>query len=120
MHSVSAKPTLGYATRTDAVLGLRAQRMTTRQIGEAIGIPDKTVLALEHSAGRRTRSPRPHEQLCRTVLFPIDVLDSLQRHAAVRGIHVNSLARRIVETVVDEGLVDSVLDDADDQERIVA
>lgn len=113
---MSMKPTLGYPSRTDAVLGLRAQRMTTAQIADAIGIPDKTVLALEHSAGRRTRTPRPVEQLCRTVLFPIDVLDSLSKHAASRGVHVNSLARLIVCTVVDEDLVDSVLDDADEEQ----
>lgn len=117
---MSAKPTLGYPSRTDAVLALRAQRMTTAQIADAIGIPDKTVLALEHSAGRARRSPRPVEQLCRTVLFPTDVLDSLAKHAARRGVHVNSLARLIVETVVDEDLVDSVLDDAEELESEAA
>jgi len=34
-----------------------------------------------------------------------------------RGIHPTSLARRIVATVVDEGLVDSVLDDLDELEE---
>jgi len=38
---------------------------------------------------------------------------ALAPHAARRGVHVNTLARQIVETVVDERLVDAVLDDED-------
>ena len=76
-----------------------------------IDIEEKTVIALEHSAGRPKRAPRPAEQLGRTILFPIDILNSLGPAAARRGIHPNSLARLIVATVVDEGLIDSVLDD---------
>jgi hypothetical protein len=110
---MSAKPTLGYPSRTEAVQGLRGQGLSTRQIAEAIGIEVKTVVALEHSSGRK-RMPRPAEQMGRTIVFPTDVLDSLQPHAARRGIHVNSLARLIVTTVVDDNLVDSVLDDAAD------
>lgn len=68
----------------------------------------------EHSVGRPTRALRPAEQMGRTILFPRDILDSLGPHAARRGIHPNSLARLIVETVVDEGLIDSVLDDLEE------
>jgi hypothetical protein len=110
---MSAKPTLGYPSRTEAVQGLRRQGLTTRQIAQAIGIENKTVIALEHSSGRK-RLPRPAEQMGRTIVFPVDVLSGLQPHAARRGIHVNSLARLIVTTVLDENLVDSVMDDADD------
>jgi hypothetical protein len=111
------KPTLGYPTRTAAVLALRDQRLTTHEIARRIGIPPETVTALEASAGRpRGRTPRPAEELGRTVLFPIDVLDALGPHAAARGMHPNSLARLIVTTVVDENMVDAVLDDADDLE----
>ncbi len=108
------KQTLGYASRTDAVLALRSQRLSTRQIAARIGIPENTVTALEHSAGRARRQPRPVEDLCRTVLFPIDVLDALGPHAARRNMHPNRLARLLVETIVDEKIVDAVLDDADD------
>lgn len=108
------KPTLGYPTRTAAVLALRNQRMSTSEIARAIGINESTVTALEHSAGRRRgRAPRRHEELCRTVLFPVDVLDVLGPHAARRNMHPNRLARLIVETVVDENMIDAVLDDAD-------
>lgn len=107
-----SKPTLGFSSRTDAVLALRAQGMTTRQIGERIGIADSTVTALEHSAGRsKRRALRPAEVNGRTVLFPRDVLDRLAPHAAKRGIHPNSLARLIVEIAVEECLIDGILDD---------
>lgn len=112
----SPKPTLGYPTRTAAVHGLRAQNLSTRQIAEAIGIEPKTVVALEAGSGRARpmRAERPSEQLGRTVVVPVDVLDALGPHAARRGMHVNTLARLIITTVVDEGMVDAVLDDADD------
>lgn len=108
---MGAKPTLGYPSRTDAVLALRKQGRSTPDIAIALGVEVKTVSALEHSAGRGRRAPRPAEQLGRTILFPVDVLDALGPYAARRGVHPNALARRIVEEVVDGGLVDAVLDD---------
>lgn len=108
---MSAKPTLGYASRTDAVIALRRQSLSTNEIAARLGIEHKTVTALEHSAGRPRRRPRPAEEMGRTILFPIDILDALRPHAARRGMHVNQLARRIVEQVVDDGIVDAVMDD---------
>jgi hypothetical protein len=99
-------------------MALRAARLSTREIARRIGIPTATVVALEHSAAR-ARAPRPAEQLGRTVVFPVDVLDSLRPHAARRGISVNALARLIVSTVVDEDMVDAVMDDAADAENWV-
>lgn len=112
------KPTLGYPSRTAAIIAMRAERIPTDEIARRIGIEAKTVAALELSAGRARsrRDPRPHEAICRTVLFPVDVLDALGPHAARRGIHPNRLARLIVETVVDENMIDAVMDDADDLE----
>lgn len=108
----AAKRTLGFASRTEAVLALRADGLSTRQIADRIGIEEKTVTALEHSAGRaKVRPARPTEINGRTILFPRDVLDRLAPHAAKRCIHPNSLARMIVEIAVAEGLVDSILDD---------
>jgi hypothetical protein len=107
-----AKPTLGYRSRTEAVLSLRAKGLKTSQIASEIGIAEATVTALEHSAGRALqRAKRPSEENCRTVLFPRLILDRLGPHAARRGVHPNTLARMIVEIAVDEGLVDGILDD---------
>ena len=106
------KPTLGYPSRTEAVLALRLQGLTTKTIAGRLDMSESTVTALEHSAGRaKARPPRPAEINGRTVLFPRDILDRLGPHAAKRCVHPNTLARLIVETAVDEGLIDSILDD---------
>jgi hypothetical protein len=103
------KPTLGYPSRTDAVLALQGDGLCDREIARRIGIEISTVAALAHSAGRRRR--RPSEEYGRTVVFPTDVLDALKPHAAGRGISANELARRIVCTAVDEEMIDAILDD---------
>lgn len=108
------KPCLGYPSRTAAVLGLRGNGLTTTQIAKAIGIPEKTVTALEIGSSRPRAEPSPTEQLGRTIVLPIDVLNALGPHAARRAISTNHLARLIVSTVVDEGMIDAVLDDAED------
>lgn len=107
------KPCLGYPSRTKAVLGLRGQGFSTAEIARAIGIEVKTVVALEVGSGRARPEPRVREQLGRAVIVPVDVLDALGPHAARRNISPNHLARLIVSTVVDEGMIDAVLDDAD-------
>lgn len=106
----NAKPILGYPTRSAAAVGLRAAGCSTAEIAAQLGVKHATVTALEHSAGRR-RQQRPAEAMGRTVLFAVDVLAALGPHAAKRNMHPNDLARLIVETVVDEGMIDAVLDD---------
>lgn len=108
------KPCLGYPSRTAAVIGLRGDGLNTTQIAGAIGIPEKTVIALELGSSRPRREPRPSEQLSRTVVIPTDVLDALGPHAARRCISVNHLVRQIICTVVDENMIDAVMDDAED------
>lgn len=109
------KPTLGYATRTDAVVALRGLGLDTQQIADKCGISPSTVTALEYSAARsKARAKLPSEQQGRAVVFPVDVLSSLRRPALLRGVTPNELARRIVEAVVDDGLIDAVLDDREE------
>ena len=107
---MSAKPSLGYASRTEAVQALRSQNLPTHEIARRLGVEVKTVTALEHS-GARARRLRPAEAMGRTVVVPIDVLDALRPQAERRGLSVNALVRLIVETVADEAMVDAVLDD---------
>jgi predicted transcriptional regulator len=107
------KPALGYPSRTAAVLGLRQQGLSTGQIAQALGIENKTVSALELGSSRPRREPAPSTMLGRTVVIPIDVLNALGPHAARRCISVNALARLIISTVVDDGMIDAVLDDAE-------
>jgi transcriptional regulator len=106
----AAKATLGYPSRTAAVLALRGQGLDDVEIAGRIGIRRETVaaLAISHERGRARRPAEAHGH---TVLIPDDILNGLRPHAEVRGISVNELARRIIDTVVDERLVDAVLDD---------
>lgn len=107
------KPALGYPSRTAAVLGLRQRGLSTTQIANALGIENKTVSALELGSSKPRREPAPSTMLGRTVIIPTDALDALGPHAARRCISVNSLARLIVSTVVDDNMIDAVLDDAE-------
>jgi hypothetical protein len=110
----SPKPTLGYPSRTAAVLALRQQRLTTAEIGARIGIPPQTVAALEASTRRErglSSASEDRGERYRTVLFPIELLRDLRPHAVKRDITVNELARQIVEAAIQGKLVDAVLDD---------
>ena len=108
------KPTLGHPSRSAAVIDLRQKGLDYHEIAARIGVPPKTVAALESSAGR-ARKRRPAEANGRTVVFPIDLLERLQPHAAARNVTVNELARRIVDTVIDDNLVGAVLDDGGEE-----
>lgn len=111
----SPKPTIGYRTRTEAIFALRGQGLTDRTIAERLGISTGTISALEHSAARaKSRAKRPAEEHGRTIVFQVDVLDRLAPHAAKRGITVNSLVRKLIDTIADECLVDSVMDDLEE------
>lgn len=48
---VAAKPCLGHHSRSAAVRDLRGQQLTTRQIADRIGVPPKSVAALERGQG---------------------------------------------------------------------
>lgn len=109
----SPKPALGYPSRTAAVIALRQRGLSTGQIAQMLGIENKTVSALELGSSRPRREPAPSTMLGRTVVIPIDVLNALGPHAARRCISVNALARLIISTVVDDGMIDAVLDDAE-------
>ena len=105
-------PTLGYPSLTEAVWALKQQGKTPAEIAAAIDRPLKSVKALTISAARADhRRAAPAERNGRTVLFPADVLDRLRWAAGKRAVSVNELARRIVETAVDDNMIDAILDD---------
>jgi hypothetical protein len=113
------EPILGYRSKTAAVLAMRSQGLSTEIIAERLMIASKDVAALEHSAARwkrAVRGIRPAEANGRTVLFPVDILNALGPHAAKRGISPNELARRIVETAVEENMIDAVMDDEEESQ----
>ncbi|HEV7345751.1 MAG TPA: LuxR C-terminal-related transcriptional regulator [Devosia sp.] len=109
---MACKPTLGFATRTEAVLALRAAGRTTRQIADQLGIEPKTVSALEVSAVRAIKRLRDPSALDgRLALLPADILSQMRRAASKRGMAPHELAVRIVRVVVTGDLIDAVLDD---------
>lgn len=101
------KQTLGYPSRTDAVVALRRQGKSTHEIAERIGIQPKNVAALENSALRSKKRTFGN----RTVVFPVEVLARLVPHANRRDVSANELARRIVEHALDDNMIDAILDD---------
>lgn len=107
------KPCLGYRSRTDAVMALRHQGLTTAEIAERTGIKAKDVGALEDSA-MRAASRNVQVRSDMGVALPPRLIDALRPHAEKRRVKPGYLAFRIVETVVAEGLIDSVLDDLDE------
>lgn len=104
-------PTAGFATRTEAVLAMRASGHSTRQIADALGIEPKSVTALEISAVRTAKRAPASVQSGRGVLLPMEVLNRMRRPASKRGMEPHELAVRIVRTVVMDGMIDAVLDD---------
>lgn len=103
------KPCLGYRSRSEAVVALRMQGLTTAEIAKRTGIEPKNVRALEASAMRADRFDPPRASI--GVVLPLRLMHALKPHAERRRVTPAFLAFRIVETVVAEGLIDSVLDD---------
>lgn len=104
-------PCLGYPSRTAAVLAMRAQGLTSRQIAQRIGIEIKTVSALEGSAARVNREPKRDLPSWNSVAIDMDTLRALRPHAARRGVSVTQLARELLHVLADDDLVDALLDD---------
>jgi hypothetical protein len=114
----AAKETLGYPSRTDAVLALRAMGLKPAVVAQRLGIPVKTVAALEASGRRRGQgsgvgSSRPRS----AIEITADIREQLRSHARRRDTTVELLAASILQTVAFAGLVDAVLDDAEELER---
>ena len=110
--------TLSYPSRTAACVALRAQGLTPSQIACEIGISANTVHCLLREARLRSGGMW-RSASCRTerVKIPKNDLDALVPQAEKRGIAVTDLVRRLIWTIAENGLVDSVLDDADAKAR---
>lgn len=104
---------LGYPTRTDAVIALRSEGLSTREIAARIGIEPKTVTALEASGARRGGNQQPHPRREFRNVVPIDpaTLAGLRPHAARRRISVDLLIQQLLMILADDDLVDALLDD---------
>lgn len=113
------RPTLGYASREDAIEALSKAGLGPTDIAAKIGSTRKTVstfLAILRKKGRISAVRRPHDLApvtrC-TVVLAGDVIEELAPHAWRRAITVQNLVLRIVEAAIRDDLVDAVLDDID-------
>ncbi|MBN9078224.1 MAG: hypothetical protein BGN87_06400 [Rhizobiales bacterium 65-79] len=107
------KPTLGYPSRTAAVLALLGEGKTKAEIARKIGIKLDTVSALECSARRWNGARTGNPDVCRSILLPLGVLQRLAPAARASGLRRETLAALIIEKVAEDSLVDAVLDDGD-------
>jgi hypothetical protein len=105
-----SKPTLGYASRTEAILALKAQGVRTKDIGPMLGIKRGTVSTL-YSLSRNDYAHREGKAPTGRVYVERWILDALRPNAKARGIHSNWLAARLLKVIVESGLIDAVLDD---------
>jgi len=104
----AAKPCLGYPSRSAAAFALQKTGLTARQVGERIGVSAACAAALINSAAKT----RDRQYGCtRAIAFNRDTLRLLRTSAVRRGVSVGDLARRIIEIVAKQDLVDAVLDD---------
>lgn len=87
---MSGKETLGYPTRTDAVIALAAQGLDNRAIGAAIGISPSTVAALTASAARAKGRVR---QACTTPKRGKYGMPMAQLETAVMDLYEDGLTR---------------------------
>lgn len=106
---MSRRPTLGFATRTDAVKALRDAGRSVDEISELTGIERAVVIALDHYARRRRLELATADE--RVITLDLRTLNRLRPAAHARGISAGELARQIINTVAADNMVAAVLDD---------
>jgi hypothetical protein len=106
MRTGKPKPTLGYASRTEAVAGLRAKGHRDAEIAEMIGISLKNVTDLGYARPGKIPS-KPGVSV--GLVIPIDVRMLLRPAARQRDISVDRLVLDIATAVAQAGTVDQVL-----------
>lgn len=113
---MTARPSLGYPTRTAAIEALRKRGMETREIADELGTSTGNVIGLEWRAARprSAASSGRHDPM---ITVPNDVMQQLRAHAFRRRISMTRLAARILAAVAGAGMVDQVLDGKRRKER---
>lgn len=103
-----AKPSLGFPTRTAAVLALHDDGLNVHQIAAQL----ETTACRVRSTLSVAQSRAEYTERSGKLVIPFAVAANLQIDAEIRGISVSRLAARLLETIVTDGLIDAVLDDA--------
>ena len=108
-------PTLGYETRTAAVLALRKEGMSRREVAQKLDTTIANVKNIEAYAAKKPEILKTRrKQYRRRITISVPTADNLERFASARSITFQELARRLLDTIARDGLVDSVLDDGDE------
>ena len=100
-------PVLGFPSKTAAAAALRKKGVPLAKIAEALDTTPQAVGALLAGVRRRQRLREIRLAVAR------ETFDGLALHARRRGIGVGELARRLLETIADDDMVDAILDDRD-------
>ena len=103
-------PTLTYASRTEAVVALKAQGLTTAEVAARLGISSANASTLECYA-RRGRAYRSTQSKTVRVKVPREIMEKFAPDAAKRHIHPSVLVQRLIKTISDLRLVGYILDD---------
>lgn len=108
-----AKPCLGHQSRLQAVSALSGEGFTTAEIADRINAetPEDPITVAQVSrlrwVGAGSRARKAPAMFC---LGP-GTYELLAREASARGCAAGDLARRLIETVLTENLINAVLDD---------
>lgn len=95
------KPSLGYPSRTEAVLALRAQGIPQRAIAARLRISPSTVSALECAARKRSAN--------RQIALPLNLWLDLHREAVARNTSIDSLTTALLSTIIYDKLFNAIL-----------
>ncbi|MCW3837843.1 hypothetical protein ACFQ1E_17500 [Sphingomonas canadensis] len=104
-------PCLGYPSRTAAVLALRGQGLSSRQIARRIGIEVKTVTALEGAHNNHRKGFERQGRPAGSILVDPAIVRAFRPHAARRGMSAGALIDRMLTIALEDGLIDALLDD---------
>lgn len=106
------KPTLGYPSQTDAIFALWENGMSRKEIGEKLNLSQDRVghaICMGRSAWKRRILERDDEFAIR--ILNGDITRYFETEAKKRNVMPAELARRLLETVARDKLVNAILDD---------
>lgn len=102
-------PMLGYATKTDAAMALKAEGLSNHQIAERFGNPytARDIAEILRWGGRRKSGP---VETWNTHVSS-STFQALRPHAIARSLSVKELISKLIENIAKDDLVDAILDD---------
>lgn len=103
--ATNCKPTLGYETKSAAVIAMRAEGLTFGQIGKRLNMPSRAASSMYHRTVKRL------QRAVRTVELQGNVFLDLEREAVARGMTAGEFAEELLKRIVIDKLYAAVLDE---------